>query len=596
MGIRFSIRAGTARPQTGAANVVLRAGICTEGVANDIFELDPGQDPTTAAGYGPLPVAAASASRLGGAKQILIKVPASIAGSIGAVTESPSGTGPTITIAGSSFDSVTNSPFDAYKLRAKVLTGGPVGTAVLGLNLDGGLAYPYTFDVPAEAHATLIGTVDLTGITLSTLNATTLKIDEDTLTQQTVTFTTPSSVADIATQINAGTSNITADIIQGKYLRVVSDTAGTASTLAIDASSTGEAILGFSSGAGNLTATGAASTISIVGTGLVITCPATSDYVPDTIYSSNTTRPRHSQAALDAALAVANADLTLAWGIVEIVQEPVDAPDLRSYADDLDALFADMEAQEDKRFGVWIIGANPDASDASVKLAMAGHVSRHGAVTAGDIYTTETTPLPKGSMRRSACRPLGIRLASESLSEDPGIEPSLPLCSMTAPDGSTLARNDNTATQKLGGSAGPGFTVIKAKKGLPYFKRGVTRAGQNSVFVDIGVARMTAFASTIIFDRLRTQENRTYDLNPDGTLQEADASALEESFEDELRRLLVQAKHASDVRVTIDRTEKVSDTRNLTVNYSVQIRGQQEDITGTLSLSGELTIEGQAAA
>lgn len=594
MAIRFSIKAGSSRPQTGAANVVLRAGVCTTGTNNARYQLDPGQDPTPAVGYGPLAAAGASGSRLGGAKQILLKVPASIAGSIGSVTESPSGTGPTISIDGSSFDSVTNSPYDAFKFRAKVLKAGPVGTAVFGINLDGGLSYPYTFDVPAEGHATLDGTVDLTTLTLSTLNTTTLLVDEDTTTEQTVTFTTPSSVADIAAQINTQTTNITASIIQGKYLRLQSDTAGTASTLAINASSTGEAILGFSTGAGNMSATGSASKITIAEAGLVVTCPATSDYVLNTIYSSDTTAPRHSQAALDTALAAANADLTIAWGVTEVVQEPVDAPDLRSYANDLDAILAGWEAQEDKRFGVWIIGAPLDETDSNIKTSMQGHVSRVGACAAGDIYVTETIPMPKGSIRRSACRPLGVRLAAESLSEDPGIEPSLPQCSMVAPDGTTLARNDNTATQKLGGSGGPGFTVIKAKNGLPYFKRGVTRAGQNSVFVDIGVARMTAYASTIIFDRLRTQENRTYDLKPDGTIQEIDAQGLEEAFETELRRLLVQAKHASAVIVSIDRAEKISQTRNLTVTYTVQTRGQQEDITGTLFLTGEL-VEVQAA-
>jgi len=205
--------------------------------------------------------------------------------------------------------------------------------------------------------------------------------------------------------------------------------------------------------------------------------------------------------------------------------------------------------------------------------------------------------MPLGVFRRSAARPLGIRLASQSLSEDPGFGGfrELPECSMKGPTGA-LARNESTASTKLGGSKGPGFTVIKAKNGLPYFVRGVTRAGQNSLFVDIGVQRMSAYAATIIYAALRDYENPTFDLNADGTLQEADAAALEEAFEQPLRRLIVQAKHASAVVVSIDRTEKVSQTRNITVTWSVQIRGQAEDITGTLSLVGELIINGQQAA
>lgn len=822
MAIKFRIKAGANRPQTGAANVVLRAGVCSSGTNNARYEIDPGQDPTPDLGYGPLAAACAQGSRLGGAKQIALKVPATTAGTIGSVTETPSGTGPTITVAGSSFDSVTNSPYDAYKVRAKVLAGGAVGTARIGVNHDGGLSYPYTYDVPAEAPAILRGAVDLSGFTypyaglatkhldftapaaavltfsgsfasaqaiadqFNTLAASSAltagsetsdtgsfpvalapgdtfvgKVDEqsvaDTLTivataatktgsgatydpvtpgntltltlsgtQYVVTFTGSESDqasfhATINSQISAsgfasdatgetklstnhkglsatgsidagdsdvltslglsvaaftaGTGNVAnvaavtavefadllvlsfdggtagstaiaigtdrvkwstntlgaspngvqftsgtgvakiagfdtaehngttaapldvaARVVQGKYLELYTTSAGAAETLTIDATaSNAEDILGFTAADANLTATGSASLIVLPGTGLTLTFPATSDYVADTIYSFDTTAPRCSQAAVDTALAAANTDLSLAWGVTEIVQEPIDAPDLRSYANDLDSILTGWEAAEDKRFGVWVIGSPLDETDNNIKASMTGHRSDFGVVAVGDIYTTETTPMPKGEMRRSACRPLGIRLASQRLSEDPGVEPPLPFCSIIAPDGTTKSRNDSSASVKMGGSQGPGFTAIRSKAGLPYFKRGVTRAGANDVFVDLGVARMRAYAATIIFDRLRTYENRDFDLNSNGTIQEADASSLEEAFIDDLDRLLVRGKHASSVIVAIDREEKMSDTRNLTVEFAIQTRGQGEDITGVMNVTGDVAITGQAA-
>jgi hypothetical protein len=199
--------------------------------------------------------------------------------------------------------------------------------------------------------------------------------------------------------------------------------------------------------------------------------------------------------------------------------------------------------------------------------------------------------MPSGTFARSPRRALAIRCASVSLSEDPGYGGfgELPECFMKGPDG-TLSGNENTATVKLGTSTGPGFTVVKSKRGLPYFVRGVTRAGQNSRFVDLGVARMAAFAATVIYEALRRYENPTFDLNPNGTLQENDAASLEAAFGEALQEQVVRAKHASAARVVVDRAEKISDTRNITVEWTVQTRGQGENITGTLSLVGELSV------
>lgn len=109
-----------------------------------------------------------------------------------------------------------------------------------------------------QLNARVTGTVDLSTIVLSTLDGTTLKTDGDVGALFTTTFTTPTDIADIAVQINAGAggTSVVAEILTGangtsKYLSVYSSTTGAASTLAIDATSTGDDELGMS----NTTAT-----------------------------------------------------------------------------------------------------------------------------------------------------------------------------------------------------------------------------------------------------------------------------------------------------------------------------------------------------
>lgn len=589
MAFSFTIQQSGILRDPAAANVILRAGVCSAGTSNARYEIDPGQDPQPSIGYGPLAVAGSQASRLAAARQILLKVPATTAGTISSVSQSPSNTSPLITVVGSTIDGLT-SPFDAFNVKVKVKTAGVVGVARVDVALDGA-SYNYSYDVPAKSAATITGTVDLTTLTLADLNTLTFIATSDLGGPVTTTLTTPSSVQDIADQITAafaaGTDEAAARIVAGRYLQVYSLTTGSASTLSIG-NGTGNTLLGFTNAAG---AVGADSKITLPGTGFVITCPSTAAYIADTVYSFTSTAPRHSAAGLVTALAAANADTSLQFGLLEVVQDAYDATDLLSNVVALDASAAAWEAQPGKRFVPYLIGAPVGETDQAIKDILSGHSSRYGTVAARGIYTTMAAPMPSGIFLRSACRPLGIRLAAKSLSEDPGFGGfgELPECFMIGPDGTSAAGNENTATTKLGTSKGPGFTVIKEKNGLPYFVRGVTRAGQSSRFVDIGVQRMAAYAATIIFAAVSKLENATFDLNADGTMQESDAASLEESFAGELHRLLVRASHASGVNVLIDRAEKVSETRSFTATWSVQTRGQAEDIVGKLSIVGQLT-------
>ena len=587
MAIKFTYSSDGGPGQSAEfAKVVCRAGVCTSGVAGTLYELSAGQDPTPTLGHGPLAVADARAARLADAQRYCLKVEATTAGTISSVTQS--GSGPTISVAGSAFDAISATPWIAAKVKIKVIRGGALGVARIAVALDGA-NYLYELDIPAESPATVLGTVDVTTLSLpSALDTLTLVLNYEGNLAQTCTFSAPGTPAAVVSQVDA-LSGAVADLVQGKYLRIRRPTVGTSSTLAVNASSTAEVLLGLAT----TQATGAASTVTLPGTGLVLTF-ASGTYVEGDTYTFTTTAPRCSLAAISAAITAAlTADPAVRFGLFVPVQAPLDDADLRAYADALDALCQGWEAGDDRRYIVWLAGAPLDGTDAADKAAMLSHVSKHGAVATRDCYLVSAAPQPAGQLRASAVEQLAIRCVSQaSFSDDVGFGGYGPLeCLLRGPDG-TLARNEATATVKLGGSKGAGFTVLTSKGGKAYFKRGVTRAGSTGPyarFVDLGVLRATKAVSQVLYDLLQAYENPTFDLNADGTIFEGDAAALEAAFKEPCDELFVRARHFSRFVVQIDRAEKISDTRALKVVWRAQIRGQGEDINGTLTVGGTLT-------
>ena len=580
MAISFQIKSvGVTGQRTDFARTVLRVGVCTGGVSGTVYELDPGQDPQATLGYGPLAVADMRASRyVQNAQRYALKVAGSTAGSISAVTQS--GSGPLLTVAGMALDGLSATPYLAMSVKAKVRTAGALGTAQLDVALDGA-SYDYTFDVPAATPATVIGTVDTSAFTWGaggTLDGLTVIIGAATC-----TFNDPADSAAMLSQLELAISGYGFDLVQGKYLRVRKDTLGAASTFTIDSASTADTVLGLSTAA----ATGSASTITIAAAGLVITCP-TGTYVLDEVYSFTTTAPRCSLSAITTAITAAGLDTSLDFGLIAIMQTPLDEIDARAYADALDALCAAWEAAEDKRFVMWLLGSPLDTADADLKLAMLSHVSRHGAMAHKDCYIPSVVPQAQGLLRASAVEALANRCAAQdSFSEDPGYGGFGSLdCSLKSADLATTVRLESTASIKMGKSTGPGFTTITSKSGLPYFTRGVTRAGQTRRFVDVGVKRAPKAMAAVLWQALRRIENPTFDLNKDGTIQEADAVSLEEAFATELQEKFIQPKHFSRIVIQVNRAEVISTTRNVTINWTAQIRGQGENITGVLSVAG----------
>ncbi len=597
MAIKFTITSGQQIQPASAANVIARMGVVANAdPASTIYQFAIGQDVSTALPGGPLAVDCQYASTWSGAQHLGCKVPATTAGAISAVTKPGGSSSPSPTIAGSTFDSVSNSPYDAYS-AALQYSGGAPGACSVNVALDylaGGAtgSYAYTYPIPALLPASQRGTVDVTGITWATLDNETLLFTPDGGALVTVTF--GANVAGEADVLSAfsGHPTITAAFVQvgdKRYLQVNAITLGSVGALVCGAG-TADANLGFVNAT---TTNGVNATIKIPGTGLTITFPS-GTYLAE-VHTFTTTAPRHSKADFDTALAVLGGRYDLAFGIVELVQEPVDATDLAQYVADTDTTAAAWEAQATKRFVHFVVPAPTSLADSAVAGALVSESGRYTTVAARSLYISTPKGLPQGSFKRSVARALTTRLAAIPYSEDPGFGGfgALPGCSMLGPDGQTWAPDENSATTKLGTSKGPGYTVVKGKaingRLLPYIVRGVTRAGSGSLFVDIGVTRMILRAAAIIFAQLQAIENPTFDLNPDGKIQESDAQSLEDTWRQALLDELVPA-HASAALVSINRDENISQTRDLTVSYTVQERGQGEDITGTLTLTGTIAV------
>lgn len=583
MAIIFTVTGdGITGQSTEFANVVMRVGVCTGGVDGAVYEFAPGQDPTPVLGFGPLAIADARAARYApNAQRYCLKVAATTPGTISSVTKS--GSGPVITVAGTDIDGAGAGAWCAVKFKGKVSKAGALGVARLDVALDGA-SFNYSFDISAQSPPTVIGDEDVTGFTWGsggTLDGLTVKIGAST-----VTFADPASETDMLAQLETGLAGYGFDLVQGKYLRIRKDTLGSGSSFSVDAASTADGTLGLD----NSTHTGGDATISIPGTGLVLTC-ASGDYELNEIYSFTTTGPRTALADITAAVEAAAADFTIDFGLVVPIQTPLDEVDARAYTDALDAIMIGWEAAADKRFAIHLTGSPLDGADGPLKLAFADHESRHGAIAHRDCWLPSITPQPQGSLRASLVEQLANTCAKHSFSEDPGNGSNEQIeARLQSADGLTLGRNEATAAIKMGTSQGPGFTTCQTKQGKPRFTRGVTRAGNGALgrFVDLGVARATKAIEAVIWIALGRYENKTFPLNPNGTMREADAAALDAAFERELRQKFVP-DHFSQVIARIDRTEVISTTRNFTVEYKAQIRGQSEDVTGKLAVVGTLS-------
>lgn len=405
-------------------------------------------------------------------------------------------TGPTVTVA---LAAGVPGCLDDHTI---VVTPTSATTATIAYD---GATVAESITIPAELPAVLRGKVDLSGLTLSTLA--TKHLDFTSPASLVVTWTTPTSIQDIADQFNAQAIAAPvalrariAQTITAKYLEVYSTAGGSSVTATIDATaSDADTVLGFNATSpANLTTPGAPATYSLPRSGLVLTFPATGPYVAKETYTLPCVGPRSSLAAKVAAAAAARAQYnTNAFGFISTV-EPIDtAANVVATVDAFETLraqwLADPIAPRDIYFavgGTWHTAsavratneANITAADTATLAAFATEAPNPNSVVEGDVYIQGAATLAIGSFRRSAAIPWVVKRAAAPRLAATVAEDSIPEVVLVGPDGLTYARDQNTATIHLDQLDGPGFFVLRtmADGRTVKFALGATRAGKTN--------------------------------------------------------------------------------------------------------------------
>jgi hypothetical protein len=253
-------------------------------------------------------------------------------------------------------------------------------------------------------------------------------------------------------------------------------------------------------------ASGAAATYTLPAAGLVLTFPA-GTYVAGEAYSIPCTGPRVTTAGAVAAAVAAHdqyADHPFGFGVV--AQPANSASNAAALLAALDALrvtwLADPAAPRDIPFAIgapWHTAsavkstnaAAIAAADRALVAAFATAIASPCSVVAGDVYIPGDPTLALGTFRRSAALAWALKRALPGAPALGGqgdrlaatvAEGFVAGASLTGPDGLTRARDENTATVKLGKLDGPGFFALAlASDGKTVrFALGATRAGRTS--------------------------------------------------------------------------------------------------------------------
>lgn len=180
--------------------VSLKVGVATSGTVNTIYNLTTLKQVKDTFGSGPLAEALATHIFLSGKPVYAVRVNASVAGTIGAITKSRA-LSPTITAAG--------TVLDAFEVVVQVLAAGDLGAATFKYALDGGDNYSAETVIPSGGTFVL----PVTGVTL-TFPAGSYAVGD------TYTFTTVAPAYTMS-DLNAAIDVVLADSREWGFMHVV---------------------------------------------------------------------------------------------------------------------------------------------------------------------------------------------------------------------------------------------------------------------------------------------------------------------------------------------------------------------------------------
>jgi len=307
-------------------------------------------------------------------------------------------------------------------------------------------------------------------------------------------------------------------------------TAGASVTMTLDlASSTADTMLDITTA----TADGAAATFSPPWTGLTFTFPASSAYVVGDTYTAVCTGPRASIGALtDAASAAKDEYINSPFGFLAVAQPASNASNCAALVSALTTLTEGWAADATAPIFVdAVVGApffvastvlatnnaNIQTADAALLLAFQAASANFNSVATCDVYYPGATTLRTGLYRRTAALAWAAQHASAPKLAADVAEGLCLEATLLNPNLATRARNDATATTKLGGSQGPGFSALKSTQaglGAVKFVPGATRAGPTSRLRYVGPLTVALEIARIVYPFVELWEGQTPPANP----------------------------------------------------------------------------------
>jgi len=578
------------------SRIVARIGVSNKGTVGEVYEL-PGASQAgvvNTLGFGPLAAASKRGVRFGGAS-FAIRAAQASAGTVSSVTKT--GDGPAMSAAASLATATEAAgPWFAFpSLKFTVRTGGALGVARVDFSYDGTTIHE-TVDLQPELPASIVGTVDLNALTLADLNTLTVDLtDVDGANPAAVTLTTPSSVANLITQIDA-IAGATASLVAGKYLKISGATLGATGSIE-NGNGTANTLLGLTNGQ---TADGIASTYVIPGAGAVTTWAA-GTYVAGTTYTLSTTAPTMSIAGMQTA-AQALRDSGVAFGVLHIVQEPVDGTDVLAWQTALSAITDAWATAEENAIDVkWVIGsslgtvgsANWAANDQGVKTALANTGQNHKfhTIPHGDVFLDWEEY--SGRHRAQLAVPYVERLAAYPLNIDPalGFNGALANCYLKSITG-TPARTEAAATIKMQDS---GFSVLMNAQQTPHVRKGRTRAPTTSQFTGESTARAANECARVARSVAARYNAATPLLQPNGQLRDLDAAAILQDFQAAMDEQLLKPGYASAAIVELLPLTTVGGADRLHVRIVFQRLAQIEGVDMVIVVTNQTIAIAEAA-
>lgn len=573
----------TATPPANG-NLVAKLGVCSGATANVPLVFNSPGAVAPGAGFGPGVESTAQSIRVSEQPHIFVPVNPSIAGTVGSATIVNGNGTPTITAAGAAYDSLA--------IWIKVTTAGALGAGQVAIAKDGHLSpdgktdlstYGAPIELPTPQPASIIGTIDVSTLTYGasgSLDTLTFIATSDTG-SQTITFAAPANAAAIVTQLNAS-AKYQAKLV-GNFIQVFSISTGGTGTLTIGIG-TGNAVLGFTS---TTTATGVAAIYLVPGTNVTFTFPA-GTYALNCVEKFVTTEPRFTTVDLAAAFSALFAS-KLPFSIAHVVGEGGSAADSLAIAAQAKASM--LVARGMKIYARAITGCTLLDTDANLKAQFATFTGAELVIVcAGD------APLPdrdgNGNYARSLAWAAATRAATARFSSDLGNGQDGPLEEVTR----VPARDEYTATTPLRPFR---FTVLESRPGNDgqfFISRGLTMATPNSVFGDFNICRVVDALATSLQTALNAEVNNDFVTKTDGTLDDAEAGALDDKFQGIATQTLIapQPQHASSVLATVDRTNVIANTKDLRINFGVQDKAQALTVTGSIGVFTQLTANAAA--